>query len=273
MMKLMKRVCAMLLIAGIVATSVPAATQTVEAASYDVYKNITYSSLTSKQKNIYNDILKVWKNSKKSVVTKKYHVSESDFLKARDAMQNVYFRYSSGLFMTSTRYYHTSTGKTAYIQMKLYPAKTRARRTRHLENQRKLKSIAKSVTKGKKTTRQKVIAINNYVCKKLTWRNNAGTLDIALRTKYAKCTGYASLFMALCEMSNIKCCQVAGYANGGHDWNQVKIGKSWYYVDPTWNDSSRNKYLISKKLWSDHTKIWAKIYVINFQQCGYKFDI
>lgn len=268
----MRRQFRAILLALLIFTGIFAASAAAEA-SITIYSSHPISSLTTKQKKIANSLMSHVKNAKTLTVTLNYSCSESDFIKVWNAVNDSYFRYYSIIHMNVWRRYNTRTGATVGIKVKLYAKDSLKRYKRHLANKTKLKSIAKKITSGKKTQRQKVIAINNYVCKKLTWRDNAGTLDIALRTSYAKCTGYATLFMALCEQSGIKCCQIAGYANGGHDWNQVRIGSTWYYVDPTFNDTTGNRYLLSKTLWSDHQAVWAKMYIINFRSCGYKFDL
>ncbi len=273
-MKLYRKALRPLLIAAaaVFALAVPTAGRT--EAAVTVYKNVTVSSLTATQRKIVNSIMNQVKNSTQSVVTIDYKTTKKGFLRIWNAIDDTYFRYYSSISMKANELVSSRTGEPVGIRMKLYVTTSRNRYKQHLKNKAKLQSIARTVTKGKTTDTQKVIAINNYVCKKLTWRDNAGTLNVALNSSYAKCTGYATLFMALCEQSGLSCCQVAGYARGGgHDWNYVRIGNGWYYVDPTWNDTTGNQYLISRKLWSDHTEVWARIYIINFQACGYMFDI
>ncbi len=70
------------------------------------------------------------------------------------------------------------------------------------------------------------------------------------------CTGYACAYKLLCMAAGINCRIVTGYdksTGGGHEWNRVKIGKTWYYNDTTWNDTSRThtKWLL-KKTFKDH---------------------
>lgn len=252
-----------------------------EAATITIYESHPISSLTSRQKQIASSIMAQVRKASKETVTLNYNCSETDFMKVWKAIDNSYFRYYSAIHLKAWRRYNLRTGATVGVKVKLYAKDSKKRYNRHLSNKSKLKSIAKSITKGKSTERAKVIAINNYVCSKLTYRENTGTLDVALRTSYAKCTGYATLFMALCEQCGIKCCQVAGrvqtykygmYVSEGHDWNQVRVGGIWYYVDPTWNDQTGNKYLLSSSLWSGR-EIWSKMYIINFKSCGYKFDM
>ena len=71
-----------------------------------------------------------------------------------------------------------------------------------------------------------------------------------LRSRKAICEGYAVLFQELCRQNNIPCEIVVGRVSNNtakiervrgkknfstnHAWDKVKIGDSWYYVDPTW---------------------------------------
>ena len=58
----------------------------------------------------------------------------------------------------------------------------------------------------------------------------------------AVCAGYAEAFEMLCNAAGIECVYVTGKAGssyedaGGHAWNMVKLGDSWYNVDCTWDD-------------------------------------
>ncbi len=236
--------------------------------SFTVYRNLTLLSLSDEEMTAAESIMDMVRHSETDEVTIRYRMPEGDFLRVWNAVNNTYFRYYSRIDMKAYSVFDRE-GTYRGIRAEINVASSRERYRHHLENAAKLRKILETITKGRDTDRKKVIAINNYVCKKLTWKDNAGTLDIALNTKYSKCTGYASLFMALCELSGIACCQVTGYADGGHDWNQVRIDDVWYYIDPTWNDKSGNSYMLTEDLWEDHT-IWSKIYVIDFQRCGYK---
>ena len=76
--------------------------------------------------------------------------------------------------------------------------------------------------------------------------NAAGTL----LNRKGVCAGYALGMKLLCDMSGIESCVVRGTAESetgaeAHAWLLVRIGGSWYHVDPTWddpvNESSRDQ--------------------------------
>ena len=64
----------------------------------------------------------------------------------------------------------------------------------------------------------------------------------------AVCEGYARAFQLLCARLGVECKVIDGFAKGfhgdggssAHVWNAVQLDGSWYYVDPTWNDTDEN---------------------------------
>lgn len=67
-----------------------------------------------------------------------------------------------------------------------------------------------------------------------------------LRNRKSVCEGYASLFEALCLLSNLEVKKIRGYAKGygyrpgekfrstNHSWNAIKIDGKWHLLDVTW---------------------------------------
>ena len=73
--------------------------------------------------------------------------------------------------------------------------------------------------------------------------------DILISRKTV-CAGYAILFKKICDLMNIPCEMVSGFAQGGllplspnrdltpnHAWNIVEINNLWYTIDCTWGSS------------------------------------
>ena len=50
------------------------------------------------------------------------------------------------------------------------------------------------------------------------------------------CQGYAEAFDLLMNCLGIECRFVTGEAGGSHGWDMIRIGKSWYHIDVTWDD-------------------------------------
>lgn len=64
-----------------------------------------------------------------------------------------------------------------------------------------------------------------------------------LLNKESVCQGYAKTLQYLLQKVGITCEMVSGTVDNGqttstHAWDIVKIDGNWYYVDPTWGDSS-----------------------------------
>ena len=77
---------------------------------------------------------------------------------------------------------------------------------------------------------------------KTAWESNTAMVG-NVGTQGPVCTAYAKAFKFLCDELDIPCVLVDGYAkstaqgaSGGHMWNYVMVGGSWYAVDVTWND-------------------------------------
>jgi hypothetical protein len=110
-----------------------------------------------------------------------------------------------------------------------------------------------------KTTRDKVLDINNYLVKLVTYDPNATKQDesryshdaygaLADPKHIAVCDGYSKAFLLLCEKEEIECVVVMGAAVPSmvnHAWNYVKMDNGkWYAMDVTWNDRSDNAYFL-----------------------------
>ena len=98
---------------------------------------------------------------------------------------------------------------------------------------------------------EKVRAIHDYICKKVTYKND-GTLLVHTAapafigdSQAFVCEGYAKSMKILCHYLGINCACVSGIAKstlngsaGAHMWNYVQMEDSkWYLVDATWDDS------------------------------------
>ncbi|GHV84149.1 hypothetical protein AGMMS50212_14890 [Spirochaetia bacterium] len=85
------------------------------------------------------------------------------------------------------------------------------------------------------------------------------SVNSTILSRKAVCSGYAILFMTLCNLIGIECLYVSGYARGGkwnpfrmerqndkkysHAWNIVIIKGFSYLVDCTWDSSNfKNRY-------------------------------
>lgn len=121
------------------------------------------------------------------------------------------------------------------------------------------------------TDYDKVVAINDYLCKKLKYVDYAAEegfsykedwipyTDYCLLSDSAVCAGYADAFQSMAICCGIECWYVTGnvYQNGGtegiyHAWNRVVLDGKSQYIDVCWNDSPNHAYFLSANGWEDH---------------------
>ncbi len=109
------------------------------------------------------------------------------------------------------------------------------------------KAVNKALKKIKKyyggrSKVKKLRAIVKYIALHCSYQQSSydQTAYAVFVKKKAVCAGYARAFKLLCDKMKIPCIVVsATYKGTGHEFNYVKIGKSWYYVDPTWCDRGK----------------------------------
>ena len=116
------------------------------------------------------------------------------------------------------------------------------------ESQR-VKQIRKSedLNSGKVSAIMKVKAAHDWMIRNVRYDYDshlkgkipgvAHTSRGSLIRKLCVCDGYAYGFKLIMNSLHIPCKVVHGSAkNTRHAWNMVKLGKSWYHVDVTWDD-------------------------------------
>ena len=94
------------------------------------------------------------------------------------------------------------------------------------------------------TKERKLLVFHDYIVQNTAYDMGYYTDNIADESYYtfgvlmnnkAICNGYANCFQYLCLKTGIDCQFVCNEAES-HAWNMVKIGKSYYHVDVTWDD-------------------------------------
>ena len=106
-------------------------------------------------------------------------------------------------------------------------------------------SLLSKLNLAGKNNYEKTKAIYDWLCNNITYDNaNLNNNDYKLKhTAYAAlinrtsvCQGYAVLLYRLLLEEGIPCRLISGIGNGGgHAWNIIKVGRSWYDVDATWD--------------------------------------
>ena len=90
---------------------------------------------------------------------------------------------------------------------------------------------------------EKILYIHDYLasnCEYDTTLQKFTAYD-AVVGQTAVCQGYSLAFQDLMNRLGISCELVSSNAIN-HAWNLVKLGKSWYHVDVTWNDATPDRY-------------------------------
>ncbi len=88
----------------------------------------------------------------------------------------------------------------------------------------------------------------------------------ALFRHVAICTGYSSTFNLLCSMVGMEVINVDGTAfreREAHGWNMIKLGPTWYYVDPCWGWTGSGSYNfdylnVTEQFMTDTQHYWDK---------------
>lgn len=86
---------------------------------------------------------------------------------------------------------------------------------------------------------------HDMICEKVSYDPAFGTLDqntynqsiySVFFTDTTVCAGYSQTMQLLCNGAGINCCVVTSKS---HEWNVIEINDTWYYVDCTWDDFSK----------------------------------
>ncbi len=114
---------------------------------------------------------------------------------------------------------------------------------------RKVRKIYKGKSKVKRLK-----SILQYIAKTCSYKRTTydqTAYGVFIRKK-AVCAGYSKAFKVLCDRFKIPCVVVPAMVNSvAHEFNFVKLGKSWYFIDPTWCDTgssaSYRYFLLGRK--------------------------
>ena len=70
------------------------------------------------------------------------------------------------------------------------------------------------------------------------------------------CDSYARLYFLLCQAAGLDAYVVYGNTRlAYHAWDAVRIGDSWYYADPTWDDHPQNDPAMSQSIETDENGV------------------
>lgn len=98
---------------------------------------------------------------------------------------------------------------------------------------RKVRMIAKKF-KGK-SRYEKIKGAHDYLTAHMKYDDAYYNPYYAFKKGRGLCMTYSLAFQRIMQEMKIPCIYVKGY---NHAWNMVKIGKYWYNIDVTWDDST-----------------------------------
>lgn len=169
-----------------------------------------------------------------------------------DALMEAY--YQNPLILGIEGYRISSTGKKVWI---LYEESPESQAKKQVAIQKKVSEVVAEVISKDMTDRDKVVALNQYLCDTVEYDDDAlenaekydfATVDKeyydsfnaygALINGKCVCAGYAAAFRLLAQEAGLESIVVTGFLEGSlaHAWNKVKIDEEWYIVDVTNND-------------------------------------
>lgn len=93
------------------------------------------------------------------------------------------------------------------------------------------------------TTKEKIERTYNWVCDNMEYDDTLtkGSIYDAFILGDTVCTGYATSFQVIMEAMDIESYLCTGYVDGdNHAWNAVNVDGVYYFVDPTFGDTSGN---------------------------------
>ena len=107
----------------------------------------------------------------------------------------------------------------------------------------KTRKIVKNIIKSNGKTRYaKVKGTHDYLIRHMRYDSKYYNPYYAFKKGKGLCMSYSLAFQRILQEMNIPCVYVKGKE---HAWNMVKLGKYWYNVDVTWDDSIKNNSIKS----------------------------
>lgn len=211
--------------------------------------NIYASSLNSKIKKALKT------NSKTNVSSWNWNFKESRELyqDVRNAYPICYIReYGKYYDLKHSRYSPNNNGTKHLCVLSQENIKKQKKMTK------KTQKVLKLVVYKTGSRVAKIKKLNKYVKKHIRPAKGSEIYGTHVTTAYSAisgvgvCQGYAATFKYLCDINKIPCKYIVGHKKNNnnviHAWNVVKINKTWYVVDVTFNDTGNdNMLLVSDK--------------------------
>lgn len=153
--------------------------------------------------------------------------------------------------ITGISLHGTCTSSGIYLTFKVTYTET-LKQTKAVD--RKVSRICRKLKISRTSSLRKKISnlrkIERYVCKTVNYdyslTNRSAYAGLCKSSHKVVCQGYANIIYKLCAKAGIKAHIIYGYggtksSSNAHCWNIVKVGKKWYNIDATWDDTNSSK--------------------------------
>lgn len=168
-----------------------------------------------------------------------YHITIYEF----HSLFNDFLNGHPELFYLSHCSYSYIPGENQVIEV--YPAYTDKIETVKAQAktyEKKIKEIVASVPSSWSNL-EKALYVNDYLDLNCAYDFTYQKYNAyhALIEGKAVCQGYALAYLDLMNRLDVPC-ELVTSRKLNHAWNLVKVGRSWYHVDTTWNDATPDQY-------------------------------
>lgn len=209
---------------------------------YDTGSKAMWLKATENEKRLARNIYKVCSKSTNKNEKFKILITEGKPEIIMNALEVLYFKYDDN---DGSNYYSIDKIDKDTKKITINIPKFRVIVSRNTNARNEIKRIMQYIQPNKyKTIPEKVKAFHDYICEFTDYDytyEKPTTLYDALFAHVVVCEGYSVFMKALCDYANIPCQAVS---NNTHQWNRIKYNNKWYYVDATWDDTTKlgNKY-------------------------------
>lgn len=197
--------------------------------------NLSYSFLSSEEKEIYSEIYNILLNRESKILTSTIDVNLIEKISQCIINDCPELYYIDG-------YTYTLHKNKDIITKIEYSGKYTKTKEECIQIDEKINEYIAKLEIPKESNYEKVKYLYDYIILNTEYDLNAvdnqNICSVFLNNK-SVCLGYAKSLQYLLKQNNIPCTIVHGQSNGeSHAWNLVYIDNAYYYIDPTWGDST-----------------------------------
>lgn len=116
-------------------------------------------------------------------------------------------------------------------------------------------------------------AVHNYICRLVNYDTSASPSHSAyaglVSSKHLTvCQGYTGIMYKFCQKLGIPVHIMNGWgyyksSNTTHSWNIVRLGKKWYGIDATWDDTNRSNRYYTYTYFLKGTNVFNDEHILN----------